>query len=675
MKKIFKTATLALISFASLSLACCSDFEEVNTNPFAVGPLVTKAYYALNKSILFAQQNPDTAERLFVINWAAAARQDGEDGYGISVGYYNDSYNSAAFNHMSSSLSYCNTCIELCDEQSGADGLIEAELAFLPNLRRFARIWRVYLMSEFADSFGPMPINGFQGSNPDFDSVKDVYYYMYEELAEAVSGIDLSVEPTTDQAACDPAYGYDAAKWKAYGISMWMRLAMRLSEADTAKAKEEFEKAVAAGNGILTADGVFGVKEQSGWDELSGVMSRTWDTQSLSATMANLTTNLGGTTAADILNDGSGVIYETPDVTRYEDCIKDASTYLGKRFENHWLECTDNPTKFFFFDGIPEHIDPRAFVYFYLPGDFNNRKNHDYFGYPNLSKALQVEWMYDKSVSDELKKLEPTETDATYCWNGLTAGIWEDETAGTYNGLVAGGNDTYGYIGTYPALTDEYRDNTNTRVFFGPWETYFLLAEAAVRGWQTGTTAEAAYNAGIKASLEYTNMGHHYATYIESENYNRVGTSVKFTHTTEPSATQMTYVDGYTGQEQTTTYSYPDASKILYAGHKLNDQLTKIITQKYIANTPWLPLENWSDHRRLGLPFFEIPASTTALSYMPAWSQTSYQGAQKSGYFIQRMKYPSSLNNADPTGYAHAVELLGGADATTTPIWWAIDGH
>ena len=28
------------------------------------------------------------------------------------------------------------------------------------------------------------------------------------------------------------------------------------------------------------------------------------------------------------------------------------------------------------------------------------------------------------------------------------------------------------------------------------------------------------------------------------------------------------------------TYNYPDASKILYKGGALNDQLTKIITQK-----------------------------------------------------------------------------------------------
>ncbi len=38
-----------------------------------------------------------------------------------------------------------------------------------------------------------------------------------------------------------------------------------------------------------------------------------------------------------------------------------------------------------------------------------------------------------------------------------------------------------------------------------------------------------------------------------------------------------------------------------------NDALTKIITQKYIASS-LVPEEAWSDHRRLGLPFFENQA-------------------------------------------------------------------
>lgn len=77
---------------------------------------------------------------------------------------------------------------------------------------------------------------------------------------------------------------------------------------------------------------------------------------------------------------------------------------------------------------------------------------------------------------------------------------------------------------------------------------------------------------------------------------------------TEPAATKtMKMVNGYTKAESTYTFTYPVASETLY-GKALNDHLTKIITQKYIAQMPWLPLEAWNDQRRLGLPFFETPA-------------------------------------------------------------------
>lgn len=677
-----KTNKTILSAMMALSLGAavtsCSDFEEVNTNPLSTGADKIKPYYSLGGSIIGAQQDPNIAERLFVINWAAAARQDGEDGYGIGIGRCTDSFTAESWSYEAKWLTKVNTAVQLAENPQGT--LTAHEKEFYPNVLQMARIWRVYLMSEIADNFGPVPLDGFQGVNPTFSSEKDVYYWMLQELAEAIDGIDVSVEPTNDEGKNDPAYGFDAAKWKAYGISMRMRLAMRLSEADPSKAKSEFEAAVAQGQGITTTDGTFRVQEYPGWDDWTGVMSRSWDWQELSATMANLTTNLGGANPVAALKtvvksttttDASGV-----ESGRYDSHMKDASTYLGVKLDKHWEATTDNPTQQYFFDALPTKVDPRALVYFFLPGDYNNRtKSGVVSAFTNASgKYPQVQICFDKDGENEK---EVARVDATYAWNGLTAGWSKDDKTKT-NGLVNGSQTlgAGGYGGTYPALADDYRDSNNKRVFFGPWETYFLLAEAAERGWNVGTTAEAAYYAGIKASFEYNGLGDLYDSYIDSEDYNRVGTSVKWSHTTEPTATQMTYVDGYTKETKTTTYEYPNANNILYAGHKLNDHLTKIITQAYIANTPWLPLENWSNHRRLGLPFFEIPAASASLTYMPAWTKDSYKSAQSTDYFYQRMTYPSSLQSSDAAGYRQACGLLkGGVDSQLTPLWWAIGGH
>jgi hypothetical protein len=101
-----------------------------------------------------------------------------------------------------------------------------------------------------------------------------------------------------------------------------------------------------------------------------------------------------------------------------------------------------------------------------------------------------------------------------------------------------------------------------------------------------------------------------------------------------------------------------------------NDQLTKIITQKFIAQTPWLPLETWNDHRRLGLPFFENVVLESPINTLPALTSSNMNTANVQ-FLPQRMKYPSTLPNSNVEGYNGAVSALGGADAILTPLWWA----
>ena len=83
----------------------------------------------------------------------------------------------------------------------------------------------------------------------------------------------------------------------------------------------------------------------------------------------------------------------------------------------------------------------------------------------------------------------------------------------------------------------------------------------------------------------------------------------------------------------------------------------------------------WNDHRRLGLPFFDIPNNETVLTGSDmenTWTSTTYMTGQTRQVFPQRLRYPSSLKNADPEGYSKALGLLGGNDNTVTPLWWAI---
>ena len=637
-------------------LVSCSDFDEVNTNPTAAGEEYVKPQYALNNSIGQAQMNPGTAERVVVYNWASAARICGEMSF-LNVGRYSDDYTSAYYYpDLSASIKNATLAITAVENQLEAATTTAHEKEFFPNVKQFARIWRAYLISEFVDNFGPYPIESFLGENPVFNSEKDDYEFILKELKEAAAAINTSVLPVEAEGKCDPFDNvkYDPVKWQKYANSLRMRLAMRLSNIDKATAQAEFEDA-AKGNKILTADEMFAVKENDGWDVFSGVYTRSFDDQVLSSTVANLLTNLGGIKVTE----------QRSDLASY---VKPAN-YLGIKYDRHYVANTDNPTKQYWLDGMPENLDPRALKIFCLPDDENAENYID--KYNDRTAKDFVLYTVDENGNPIPNKDNPGEIkiDATRCWNGYPAGSrggWSPTLA--YNQLVTNG---YGPGCTLPMLGKDYCQG-KSRIFFAAWETYFLLAEASLYGWNTGTTAKEAYENGIKASFEYFGVSEYVNDYLNSTNYNRVGTSVKFDHTTEPTAEQMTYVDGYSKEQKTVTYEYPTASKTLY-GKALNDHLTKIITQKFIAQTPYLVLEMWSDFRRLGLPFFEIPAnesSMTGSDMVNVWNPNSWKDGQKWEFYPQRMRYPSSLENADPEGYKQAVELLGGSDNIITPLWW-----
>ena len=637
-------------------LVSCSDFDEVNTNPTAAGEEYVKPQYALNNSIGQAQMNPGTAERVVVYNWASAARICGEMSF-LNVGRYSDDYTSSYYYpDLSASIKNATLAITAVENQLEAATTTAHEKEFFPNVKQFARIWRAYLISEFVDNFGPYPIESFLGENPVFNSEKDDYEFILKELKEAAAAINTSVLPVEAEGKCDPFDNvkYDPVKWQKYANSLRMRLAMRLSNIDKATAQAEFEDA-AKGNKILTADDMFAVKENDGWDVFSGVYTRSFDDQVLSSTVANLLTNLGGIKVTE----------QRSDLASY---VKPAN-YLGIKYDRHYVANTDNPTKQYWLDGMPENLDPRALKIFCLPDDENAENYID--KYNDRTAKDFVLYTVDENGNPIPNKDNPGEIkiDATRCWNGYPAGSrggWSPTLA--YNQLVTNG---YGPGCTLPMLGKDYCKG-KSRIFFAAWETYFLLAEASLYGWNTGTTAKEAYENGIKASFEYFGVSKYVNDYLNSTNYNRVGTSVKFDHTTEPTAEQMTYVDGYSKEQKTVTYEYPTASKTLY-GKALNDHLTKIITQKFIAQTPYLVLEMWSDFRRLGLPFFEIPAnesSMTGSDMVNAWNPNSWKDEQKWEFYPQRMRYPSSLENADPEGYKQAVELLGGSDNIITPLWW-----
>jgi len=209
MKKILKISCL-LFAF-SATLVSCKKFDEINQNPLAANSDQVQVEYFINSSIIGSQMDPHIAERIYVLYWEVAGHTS-FNGTGLSGGSYNDGWSSDYYGsgymsgwlnaaNMSGWLNAANSAIQIANEKIAAG----KDAAYTNNLLQVARIWRAYLMSELSDLFGPIPINGFQGINPDFASVKDVYYFMLAELKDASSKLDVAVVNPDAVKRHDPA--------------------------------------------------------------------------------------------------------------------------------------------------------------------------------------------------------------------------------------------------------------------------------------------------------------------------------------------------------------------------------------------------------------------------------------------------------------------------------------
>lgn len=640
-----KTIKILFITLFAAGFGSCID-ENMNVDPGAVSANEVKPEWSLNASISGAQMDPHIAERMFVLTWKSAARFD--RGGDFSLGADNNEWvhDYASIGWGGAWLRDAYLAVDFARQRIEREG---AAYPYYNNVLQMARIWRAYLLAQFADGFGPMPTTGsFAGESPVFESQETVYTFILDELKEAAAAIDLTINMSDFDPTLDLFYAGDLEMWRKYANSLRMRMAMRLSEVSPALAQTHFEEA-AQGPFIETLGDMAQVVENPGWSPFSGVMSRTWNNQAMSKTFFNLVVGLGGIEFPQ----QAGISAQQ---------FKDPYAYLGRLYADHFPTTTNDPSRGFFFDGIPQFVDPRAPLLYHITG---YRDQNGIYPADALTEdgdaATHPENFEDLVLFDANSNPVATIT-TTHTWSTVVAGVWDVKST-----MCA----RYLQNHNFPSLSNAYRTSANKRVFFGPWESFFLLAEAAYRGWNVPQSAQQYYEAGIAASFEYHGVTAQLNAYLTSEDYNRVGTSVSFSHTDEAVGNVMLYSDGYTGLFENTLYEYPENS-IYNGGATNNDVLTKIITQKYIAQVPWLPLEAWCDHRRLGLPFFENQAVEVAYNtqtQVPLTPATSTECRWE--FYPKRYRYPVSWVTSDPDVYARAQQLLGGEDRTTTPLWWS----
>ncbi len=159
-------------------------------------------------------------------------------------------------------------------KESGPGGFAEGKNL---NLRQAARIMRAFLFHRLTDNYGSIPyFETMQVASgvffPHYDKQKDIYADLLKELDEATAAFG-AADPFDGFAEADIYYEGDLAKWKKWGYSLMLRLAMRVSYVDKAMADTYVAKAVAGGVFTSNADNVIVPMDQgpSLWTDQNGI--------------------------------------------------------------------------------------------------------------------------------------------------------------------------------------------------------------------------------------------------------------------------------------------------------------------------------------------------------------------------------------------------------------------
>ncbi|MCP9753446.1 SusD/RagB family nutrient-binding outer membrane lipoprotein [Ferruginibacter sp. HRS2-29] len=264
MKKIINQ--IFLISSIFLFAGCDKDFVEVNTNPYAITSVEPQLLFAgAQRSFVGAGwETENTIVQQFVNPFDAGATK------GPNFNADIDNFNNARWENT-----YVGTAPLNNPTTGGVKSLIQALYVIgdnpkLTNLKSMIRIWKAYGFMELTDTYGDVPY--FDAGKaytenipyPKYDDDAAIYADLEKELKEATAALS----PAGDYVSADLFFGSHAvipitnatdqvAKWKKLGYSILLRLGMRYSKINPAKAQALAAEAFAGGVMTSNADNVF----------------------------------------------------------------------------------------------------------------------------------------------------------------------------------------------------------------------------------------------------------------------------------------------------------------------------------------------------------------------------------------------------------------------------------
>jgi hypothetical protein len=269
MKKIFKYTALALTG-VMLSTGCRKNFEEINTNPATYSPSTFDPNYVLTDAQLGYSGSADFSYDTWRANliYCSTMMQGlstvisywAGDKYMLNAGYTAAYWGFAGGAPTGGDGAYPEQVKPIVDVVKSTEGIDKYK-----NLHQIARIMRALIFERITDLYGDVPYSqaglGYYTSSyfPVYDKQQAIYTDLLKEISEATAALD----PAGDKPIGDMYYKGDITKWKKFGNTLLLRVAMRLSKVDAATAKTYVQKAI--GNTMTSnADDAFFLGDAGG---------------------------------------------------------------------------------------------------------------------------------------------------------------------------------------------------------------------------------------------------------------------------------------------------------------------------------------------------------------------------------------------------------------------------
>jgi hypothetical protein len=214
---------------------CTKDFDQINTDPNYPTEVTTCALFtAAQKSLMDDMMDEWWAGRqsqLYAQYWTQR-NYTSEDRYAMR-----QNNNNTYFRLLYTDIMDLVEIIRLNE-----DPLTRVKYAIYgdnDNQIACAKILKAWAMQVMTDTYGDIPYSeAFQGNteaeilNPKYDRQQDIYQALLNDLKAAVDMINVDASGFSSG---DIIYGGDMTKWKKFGNSLRLRVALRMSYAEETK--------------------------------------------------------------------------------------------------------------------------------------------------------------------------------------------------------------------------------------------------------------------------------------------------------------------------------------------------------------------------------------------------------------------------------------------------------